>query len=127
MQRLGSQLVFRNGLGVGGHELFNRTLQKAHALAQAAANIAVGKHALHDTLFVYHGNSTQALVSDDKESVLNGGIRQNSGILVALVHNIAHSKEQLATQAAAGMENSELASRKVMLFQQGQGQSIPIG
>ena len=50
----------------------------------------------------------------------------NSGVFVALMHNIAHGEQQLASQAATGMENGELAGRKIMFFEQCQGQSITI-
>ena len=121
MQCLRCQLILGNGLGIGRHQLAYRTLQKAHALAQATANIAIGEHALHDALLVYDGNCAQALIGDDKESILHRSIGQNGGVFVTLMHDVAHSQQQLATKASTGMENGELTGSEIVLFQESQG------
>ena len=127
MQSLCCQLVFGNSFRRLRHQLANRTLQEINTLAQTAADITIGKHALHNAIRINNGYSTQTFVSNNKQSVLYLGICQYSRVLLALMHNAAYGQKQLASQAAARMEDSKLACGKVMLFEQRQSQCITIG
>ena len=112
---------------VFGHHGIYRPLQEIRARFKTAADVAVGNEADQFSAFIDDGNGTETFFGHEEQGVLNAAVFGDDRIILAFMHDIVDGEQQFFAKGTAGMEDTELFFRKVVLRKENDSQSIAEG
>ena len=78
-------------------------------------------------IIIHNGDGPHPFVGDDEQGVLDADVRMDHRVFVPFVHHIVHSKQQLPSQAAPGMEDGKFFRSEMPGAEQFHGQCVPKG
>ena len=95
-----------------GHYLVDKGVVNINACIERAPQIAIAKDADERAFAVGHGSESKAFAAHFYQRGGQRGALFHLREFVSLMHNVAHTHEQSATQIAAGVRESKVFASK---------------